>query len=95
MMVGTEKVLRDAGGPVDRAETSVKSARRVERGRPWVRLHVGLVRSESPKTTGGAFSDSDRLQHIYKGSNKTRFQNCKNSQDVRCSRTCWWERDRA
>ena len=35
------------------------------------------------KGGGCDFSDSDWLQHIYKGSNKTRFQHCKNSQDVR------------
>ena len=34
MIVGTEKVLREAGGPVRRAGTSVKSARRVERWSP-------------------------------------------------------------
>ena len=31
---------------------------------------------------GHTFSDSDWLQHICKGSNKTRFQYCKNSADV-------------
>ena len=35
------------------------------------------------KAAGQKFSDSDWLQHIYKGSNKTRFQYCKkNPTDV-------------
>ena len=43
------------------------------------------------------FSDSDWVQHIYKRSNKTRFQYCKNSKNIiedSCySRTHLWERD--
>ena len=35
MIVDTEKVLREADGPVRRVETSVKSAQRVERWSPW------------------------------------------------------------
>ena len=34
------------------------------------------------KWGGCDFSDSDWLQHIHKGSNKTRFQYCKNPKDV-------------
>ena len=34
------------------------------------------------KAGGQNFSDSDWLQRIFKGSNKTRFQYCKNSRDV-------------
>ena len=34
------------------------------------------------KAGGQQFSDSDWLQHFCKGSNKTRFQHCKNSRDV-------------
>ena len=52
--------------------------------------------SENWRTNSRTF---DWLQHIYEASNKTRFQYCKNSQDVRpvvysrYSRTHWWERD--
>ena len=34
------------------------------------------------KAEGQTFSDSDRLQYIYEGSNKTRFQKSKNSREV-------------
>ena len=48
-----------------------------------------LWKSKGPKLRfafhqeGGCdFSDSDWLQHVHKGSKKTRFQYCKNSQNV-------------
>ena len=53
------------------------------------------------KAGGQKFSDSDWLQHIYKGSNKTRFQHCKKNPHIylivhSCSsRTHWWELDSA
>ena len=53
------------------------------------------------KAGGQKFSDSDWLQHIYKGSNKTRFQYCKKNPHIylivhSCSsRTHWWELDSA
>ena len=40
------------------------------------------LRKAFQKTRGQKFSDSDSLQHSYKGSNNTRFQYCKNSRDV-------------
>ena len=43
---------------------------------------VQTLRKAFQKDGGHKFSDSDWLQKIYKGSNKTRFQYCKNSRDV-------------
>ena len=40
------------------------------------------LRKTFQKAGGQNFSDSDWLQRIFKGSNKTRFQYCKNSRDV-------------
>ena len=40
------------------------------------------LRKAFQKAGGRNFSDSDWLQHIYKGSNRTRCQYCKNSRDV-------------
>ena len=40
------------------------------------------MRQAFQKVGGQEFSDSDWIQHIYRGSGKTRFQCCKNSQDV-------------
>ena len=40
------------------------------------------LRKASQKAGGQKLSDSDWLQKIYKGSNKTRFQYCRNSTDV-------------
>ena len=40
------------------------------------------LRKAFHKAGGRKFSDSDCLQYIYEGSNKTRFQYCKNSQNV-------------
>ena len=40
------------------------------------------LRQAFHKVGGHKFSDSDGFQHIYKGSNTTRFQYCKNSQYV-------------
>ena len=40
------------------------------------------LRQAVRKIGGHKWSDSDWLQHIYKGSNKTTLQCCKNSQDV-------------
>ena len=40
------------------------------------------LRQAFQKIGGHKLSDSDWLQHVYKGSNTTRFQYCKNSKDV-------------
>ena len=56
MIVGTEKGLREAGGPVKRVVRVVKMLDGWKGGRPWVRLDVGCVRSKSLKTTSGAKS---------------------------------------
>ena len=40
------------------------------------------LRKAFQKAGGRKFSDSDWLQYIYEGSNKTRFQYCKNSKNV-------------
>ena len=58
------------------------------------------LRNALERGDGNTFSDSDWLVYIYIGSNKTRFQYCKNSQDVLLytranSRTHWKARDRA
>ena len=58
------------------------------------------LRKAFQKAGGQKLSDSDWFQYIYEGSNKTRFQYCKNSKKClrahSCySRTHWCERDGA
>ena len=79
--------------------TSLWSRRKSNRRRCSLQLEGPKLRKALQKAGGQQFSDSDSLQYVHEGSNKTRCQYCNNSRDVlqynRAIQGHWWEFDDA